>query len=146
MTEQHLDNLSCVSKNSCCSNQEKLITAAHKNKVLQVLDDFLQNNSIACYKLTTLEQVIIHQCRLTDFASVEDYLDFLEDSEEEKANFCNRLIFPSTKFFNEPLAWKSLATNIIPQLLMKIPLEKEVRCWVIGCSRSEETSSAIFSG
>lgn len=123
------------------SNDRKLVTTAHKSRVLQILQNYLQNDFSRYYRTDTLEFSIIHRFHLSNFSTVENYLQFLDNSEQEKDSLYNFLITEEKQFFNDCISWKSLASNVIPQLLVKVPLEKAIRCWVIGCGTGEEAYS-----
>ena len=116
----------------------KVITPAQKIRVLRILQSYRKNSCVKYYKINTLEASIIHRFRLLNFSTVEEYLQFLENSEEEKNNLYDCLVPSKKQFFYNCISWESLATNVIP-LLMEAPIEKTIRCWVIGCGTGEET-------
>ncbi|GAB4523590.1 MAG: hypothetical protein Tsb0014_01310 [Pleurocapsa sp.] len=122
-------------------NNQILITTFQYNRVLQILENYQKNNFAAYYKLPTLRQSIIHRCQVTNSSTIEDYLKLLENSIAEQDNLYNHLIPLVTEFFGDWETWESLANHVIPQLLLRIPVEREIRCWVVGCGTGEEAYS-----
>ena len=120
---------------------EEIVTAAQKHRAFQVLQNYRSNNFVKYYKINALEASIIHRFHLSNLFTVEDYLQFLENSDEEKNNLYDHLVPSRKHFFSDYISWQSLANNVIPQLLRKVPVEEVIRCWVIGCGTGEEVYS-----
>lgn len=61
-----------------------MITTGHKHRAFQILQNYRQNDSLKYYKTDTLEQSIVYRFNLSNLSTIEDYLQFLENSNEEK--------------------------------------------------------------
>jgi len=120
---------------------EIYVSDAEISQILEILNNYQQNNFVSYYKLTNVEQSIIHRCQLTNCHTAEDYLQLLTNSTVEKNQLYNHLISITTRFFRDRACWEHLATEIIPQLLMRLTPQQELRCWVVGCSTGEEAYS-----
>ena len=138
MSEHQFDNWDCHQTNF---DDDRKVTAAHKLRALQILQNYQQNSFSRYYSVNTLKQSIIHRFNLSDCSTIENYLQFLENSEAEKKSLYNSLIPSRKQFFSDGINWESLATHIIPQLSLEVPIEEVIRCWVPGCGTGEETYS-----
>ena len=117
------------------------VSDAEISSILKVLKYYQQNYIVSYDKLIDVEQSIVHRCWLTNCHTAEDYLQLLSDSTVEKDKLYNHLISTTTCFFRDRTCWEWLATEIIPQLLIRLTPKKELRCWVVGCATGEEAYS-----
>ena len=141
MSEQHFDDSSGNFLNYPLPTEKILVTPDDLNLAIQVLHKYKQNNFHSIYKLNTLRQSILHRFLLTNSDTVKNYLQLLENSAVEK-DFLYDLIIPTrSRFFLNPESWQSLANSVIPQLMAKEPLTREITCWVAGCGTGEEAYS-----
>ena len=120
---------------------KRKVTAAQSYRAFQILKNYRQNNFVKYYKINSLEKIIFHRFNLSNYSTVEKYLEFLVNSDAEKNSIYNYLIPSKKDFFSNCISWQSLVTNVIPKLLIKIPIEEVIRCWVIGCGTGEEAYS-----
>lgn len=137
MSEQQSSNLYGNLEN-LPKTQKILVTASQCDRALQILKSDRQHKFAAYYKIPTLKQSIVHRFWLTNSATVESYLQLLQDSIIERELLYDLLFTTKSQFFLNPKSWKSLAVNIIPQLMTQVSPEKELRCWVVGCGMGEE--------
>ncbi|WP_413173070.1 CheR family methyltransferase [Anabaena azotica] len=93
------------------------------------------------YKSSTLKRRIQHRCSSVNCNSIQDYIQYLQTSEEERQKLRQDLLISVTSFFRDPEAWEFLAVNVIPQLLEETEPNGQIRCWVAACATGEEAYS-----
>ena len=87
------------------------------------------------YKMNTIYRRIERRIALNKFHGMEDYLDYLLSTEEERAQLYRDLLIGVTSFFRDEEAFRHLGENVLIPLLKK---KKSVRLWSIACSTGEE--------
>ncbi len=90
------------------------------------------------YKTNTIYRRIERRIALNNFHGMEEYLDHLLSTEEERAQLYRDLLIGVTSFFRDEEAFRHLGENVIIPLLKK---KKSVRLWSIACSTGEEAYS-----
>lgn len=90
------------------------------------------------YKENTIARRIERRISVRRCATIEEYLHFLEDHDEEKEILFNDLLIGVTRFFRDSEAFKEVAEKVLPHIL--IP-GASVRIWSTGCSTGEEVYS-----
>ena len=93
------------------------------------------------YKSNTLSRRIHRRCLTTGCTTIEEYIEFLEVSAEEREILRGDLLIGVTNFFRDSLAWNFLANNVIRKLFEKAQSGDELRFWVTACSTGEEAYS-----
>jgi two-component system CheB/CheR fusion protein len=93
------------------------------------------------YKFNTLKRRIHHRCSIIGCNNINEYIQMLRDSEEERKQMRQDLLISVTSFFRDPEAWSCLATDIIPQILEPIQPGEQIRCWIAACATGEEAYS-----
>ena len=78
---------------------------------------------------------------LTHSDSLEEYVDLVVNDSEELNLLYKDLLIGVTQFFRDPEAFKLLEERILPEVLLRIPKDQEVRVWVAGCATGEEAYS-----
>ncbi len=73
--------------------------------------------------------------------SIDEYINLLDHSSEERKILCSDLLINVTHFFRDYPAWKNLEDNILPRLIEQINGEGELRFWITACSTGEEAYS-----
>lgn len=90
------------------------------------------------YKTNTIYRRIERRIALNNFHGMEEYLDYLLSTEEERTQLYRDLLIGVTSFFRDEEAFRHLGQNVIIPLLKK---KKSVRLWSIACSTGEEAYS-----
>ncbi|NEP18591.1 MAG: PAS domain S-box protein [Leptolyngbya sp. SIO4C1] len=119
-------------------------TAAMVQTQLQKIVGLLseqENTDFSAYKVNTLKRRILHRCALTRSRTVEDYLQILSSSAEERKLLRQSLLIGATRFFRDKQPWKILETEVLPQLIEQISDGQQLRIWVSACATGEEAYS-----
>ncbi len=90
------------------------------------------------YKRTSLGRRIRRRMQEVRVESVSAYRSLLEDDVEEFTALFNTILINVTGFFRDPLAWKYLEAEIIPQIVSRLDHEEPIRLWSAGCASGEE--------
>ena len=100
----------------------------------------LQNNEIdfSQYKNETLFRRIERRRVLANIATVDEYLEYVESSENERAELREYILITVTSFFRDQKAWECLKESLIPLLVACAEEEETFRVWVSACSTGEE--------
>ena len=93
------------------------------------------------YKPSTLSRRIERRRVISGCSSVEDYIELLEETEEERAALRKDLLINVTGFFRDPDAWAFIEKEIVPRLIAETKVDAELRIWVTACSTGEEPYS-----
>ena len=93
------------------------------------------------YKPSTLGRRIERRRVISGCGSVEDYIELLDGSEEERAALRKDLLINVTAFFRDPDAWAFMEKEIVPRLIAETKVDDELRIWVTACSTGEEPYS-----
>ncbi len=109
----------------------------------RILDVLAEREEIdfSHYKVSTLSRRIHHRCALTRKSSLEDYIGFLEDSEEEQKLLRQDLLIGATCFFRDRSAWEFLETKVLPKIIAELQPQQQLRVWVSACATGEEAYS-----
>ncbi len=92
------------------------------------------------YKPSTVNRRIERRMTVTQVASLEEYIDYVQSHPAEIGALYKELLIGVTSFFRDAEAFEYLAQNCLPPLLQGIS-GREVRFWVAGCSSGEEAYS-----
>ncbi|MDB2685783.1 ATP-binding protein [Mariniblastus sp.] len=93
------------------------------------------------YKPSTVMRRIERRLLLNHAGNLEEYVDLVVNDSEELNLLYKDLLIGVTQFFRDPEAFKLLEEKILPEMLLRIPKEQEVRVWVAGCATGEEAYS-----
>ena len=93
------------------------------------------------YKPSTVMRRIERRLLLNHSDNLEAYVDLVVNDSEELNLLYKDLLIGVTQFFRDPEAFKILEERVLPEMLLRIPKEKEVRVWVAGCATGEEAYS-----
>ncbi|MCH1983009.1 ATP-binding protein [Ruminococcus sp. OA3] len=106
----------------------------------QVIDAVTRYSDIdfTAYKPNTIFRRIERRIAINKFAGIEEYIDHLLSSEEEKRLLCSDLLIGVTSFFRDEAAFRSLGEQVLSVLLRA---KRSVRIWSIACSTGEEAYS-----
>ena len=93
------------------------------------------------YKISTISRRIHHRCALTHCDNLTEYIDLLEDSEEEQKLLRRDLLIGVTQFFRDRPAWDYLESQVLPNLIETIKPQEQLRIWISACATGEEAYS-----
>ncbi|TNM63605.1 CheR family methyltransferase [Aliirhizobium smilacinae] len=100
-------------------------------------------NDFSSYKHGTLQRRIEKRLTILGISAdqPEQYLNVLNNSEEERRYLANDLLINVTEFFRDITVFDFLRSRIIPDLMRGRLSDDTVRIWVAGCSTGEEAYS-----
>lgn len=107
-------------------------------KILLILRDFF-GTDFSYYKENTIIRRIERRISINRFNNMEEYLNFLIDSDKEKEILSRELLIGVTHFFRDKDAFESLENNVLEKLISSN--KKQLRIWSAGCSTGEEVYS-----
>ncbi len=116
---------------------------AVSDDVLASILDLLRRNGehdFRRHKPNMLKRRIERRMGLTEVGHIDDYLQTLEQSGEERARLCGDFLISVTDFFRETATFESLASEI-HTLLRDRDVDDTIRAWVPGCATGEEAYS-----
>ena len=111
---------------------------------LQAVLDILANREeidFSHYKISTLSRRIHHRCALTNKSDLKEYINLLENSEEEQKLLRQDLLIGVTQFFRDRPAWEYLESQVLPNLIAQLEPQEQLRIWVSACATGEEAYS-----
>ncbi|MDB6174302.1 MAG: putative chemotaxis CheB/CheR fusion protein [Chthoniobacteraceae bacterium] len=95
----------------------------------------------AGYKQSTVLRRIERRIGIALLRKPEDYLEYLQQSEEEVSALIRDLLINVTRFFRDSETFEVLRTEILPAILEEAASSKTLRIWVPGCATGEEAYS-----
>lgn len=107
------------------------------SKVLSVLNNYCHMD-FTKYKENTLIRRLERRISINQFDSLEEYYEFLSQSNQEKETLFKELLIGVTGFFRDSDAFDFLSKNVIPYLK---PVDNQIRIWSVACSTGEEVYS-----
>ena len=114
-----------------------------KNAELKQITDILlkynQVNLSSC-KNCDLSICINYRCSTTA-KKIDEYIEYLQESDEEKQALSQYVLIAVPSFFKDKGAWKFLEYKILPDLIEKSQPDEELKFWVSGCATGEEAYS-----
>ncbi|MEM8719863.1 MAG: chemotaxis protein CheB [Cyanobacteria bacterium P01_G01_bin.39] len=93
------------------------------------------------YKTSTLSRRIHRRYLISGCNSIQEFIQLLETSPEERAILRHDLLISVTHFFRDRAPWHFLETKVIPELIAKAEPHEELRFWVTACATGEEAYS-----
>lgn len=112
-------------------------------KILAILRD-RNNVDFSGYKHNTLIRRIERRLTLLDINSLENYVLYLNKSNEERQQLVKEFLISVTSFFRDNEVFEILQSQIIPDLLASSAdsgKREPIRVWVPGCATGEEAYS-----
>ncbi len=93
------------------------------------------------YKPSTVMRRIERRLLLNHSDNLEAYVDRVVNDSEELNLLYKDLLIGVTQFFRDMEPFQLLEERILPELLLKLPVEHEIRIWTAGCATGEEAYS-----
>ena len=122
-------------------NQEEDIGT--ETEMLQLCRFYRQRENLdfSLYKPGTISRRIERRMRMSEVASLAEYLAQIENDDTEADLLYRDLLVEVTHFFRDAEAFQRLRKTIIPELIQRSDPETEIRVWVCGCATGEEAYS-----
>ncbi len=92
------------------------------------------------YKLSTVTRRLERRMGVAQVTRFEDYLEYLQRSEQEVAALVRDLLISVTRFFRDAEVFEALREQVLPELC-KRARGQAIRVWVPGCATGEEAYS-----
>lgn len=109
-------------------------------QILRVLRDSY-GIDFTYYKPSTVVRRIERRLMLNHSDNLDAYVKTVSTDPEELNLLYKDLLIGVTRFFRDPEAFQLLEEKIIPDLLLKVTSQHEVRVWSAGCATGEEAYS-----
>ena len=119
----------------------------HKNtfeeKVNDILDILSRESTIRfkSYKRNTINRRIEKRMSLVHKTDINDYIDYLNNSQNERQILVSDFLIGVTSFFRDNDAFEELIENVIPEICESKHNQDTIRIWIPGCSTGEEVYS-----
>lgn len=125
-------------KSSITADTLKKDIEAQLQEILHLVDTD-QRNCFHVYKPGTLSRRILRRMMLRHIVRVDEYIDILKKSSDERKEVIQDFLIGVTQFFRNPEMFRMVETTILPALLEQD--KDEFRIWCAGCSTGEEVYS-----
>lgn len=93
------------------------------------------------YKQNTILRRTRRRADYKNFSSLSAYLDYLKVTPEEVQALAQDFLISVTSFFRDKEGYDYLQQTIIPDILVNLSADKEMKIWVAGCATGEEAYS-----
>jgi two-component system CheB/CheR fusion protein len=97
------------------------------------------------YKTETVTRRTERRLSLSRVTDINEYARRLETDPHELNLLYRDLLIGVTEFFRDEEAFSSLETQVLPDLILRVPPDEEFRVWVAGCATGEETYSLAIT-
>ncbi|MGB3226271.1 MAG: chemotaxis protein CheB [Desulforhopalus sp.] len=121
--------------------QEKDESLNHALQKIFMLIRSVTGHDFSQYKQNTISRRIERRIYVHQLANIEQYIDYLKQSEREVFILFKELLIGVTSFFRDPETFRLLKEKYLFDLLKKKPDGSRFRIWVPGCSSGEEVYS-----
>ncbi|WP_306296629.1 CheR family methyltransferase, partial [Candidatus Entotheonella palauensis] len=91
----------------------------------------------AGYKQATMSRRILRRVGLAGLEQVDDYVQTLRASAQERHALVRDLLVRVTQFFRDADAFALLEHEVIPEVVRSASGRQTIRVWVPGCSTGE---------
>src|SRR3984893_18037272 len=98
-------------------------------------------HDFALYKEGTLLRQIERRMAMASIKDLGLYLDTIRQEPHEIDRLAKDMLINVTEFFRDEKTFEAVAETIIPELILRQPLDVPIRIWDAGCSTGEETYS-----
>jgi two-component system CheB/CheR fusion protein len=93
------------------------------------------------YKLPTILRRTKRRASLGNYTTLGNYLDFLRVTPQEIEALTKEFLISVTSFFRDKEAFDVIQKKVLPDILEKLVIGKELKVWVAGCATGEEAYS-----
>ncbi len=96
------------------------------------------------YKRKTVINRVLRRKALLELGTLDEYLNLVSNSSEERQLLRNDLLICVTEFFRDSAAWDILRALVSSNLLDTLAEGETLRVWVPGCATGEEAYSVAI--
>lgn len=96
------------------------------------------NTDFSSYRPSTMSRRISRRIAARGYRDIEEYIDLLQQSSEERDRLRSELLIGVTAFFRDIEAWDCLASEVLLKLIREKTPGDRIRVWVTACSTGEE--------
>ncbi|QDT02046.1 Autoinducer 2 sensor kinase/phosphatase LuxQ [Rubripirellula lacrimiformis] len=130
-----------VEGDSTESLQEQKIETIEETGLERVFQLLKQQHGIdfSHYKIGTVGRRIQRRIELLKLNGVEQYVEYINQSNAEVNDLYEDLLIGVTRFFRDPDAFATLEHQVIPDLVARA--DDTIRIWVCGCATGQEAYS-----
>lgn len=122
--------------------QEERLTRALQKVMVRIRN--VTGHDFSLYKKNTIYRRIERRMYVHQLQSIDEYVNFLNDSEREVRILFKELLIGVTSFFRDADAFTLLREKHLLQLMQSKPDGYHFRIWVPGCSSGEEVYSVAI--
>lgn len=97
------------------------------------------------YKKNTLFRRIERRKAIHQIHNLKNYVHYCQENKSEVEMLFKELLIGVTSFFRDPILWKELIENVLPNLISSQPNGTMLRAWVTACSTGEEAYSLAIA-
>lgn len=108
--------------------------------IIQILNQY-EKLDFSYYKPSTLSRRIYRRCSLSGHNLLDEYVEYLTTSSEERSLLRDDLMIGVTRFFRDSAAWDYLDKEVLPELISPLENGQQLRVWVTACATGEEAYS-----
>lgn len=101
----------------------------------------LHSTDFSLYKQGYVLRCLNRRIRICQIQTLDGYLSYLKENQEEIECLYNSLLIGVTRFFRDFNAFELMKNEVIPEIIGKKTDNAVVRVWVAGCSTGEEAYS-----
>jgi len=110
-------------------------------RIISILERY-ENIDFTQYKPTTIKRRINRRCMIAGYPKLEDYIQHLESSSDERGHLRNDMLITVTHFLRDPSAWQYIKTTALPRIVEGARVgNRSIRIWVTACATGEEAYS-----
>ncbi len=127
---------------------QTMMTGLELGKDIEAMDRILKiiknhtGYDFFSYKKPTLLRRTAKRMNITKCETIEDYIDHLYQTTEEKFTLVEEFLIGVTKFFRDTEAYHILEEQVIPDIVdAKKARKQAIKIWVVACSTGEEAYS-----
>ncbi|HCF28340.1 MAG TPA: chemotaxis protein CheR [Cyanobacteria bacterium UBA11049] len=117
------------------------MSIAEPNPEFENLLTYLKRNrgfDFTGYKRSSLVRRVQKRMQSLNIASFSEYMDYLAVNPNEFVSLFNTILINVTSFFRDRCTWEYIASEIIPQIVVRKGLNDQIRVWSAGCASGQE--------
>ncbi len=130
------------------SKSDKDKTQDFTTEKIQRICELLRNatgHDFSGYKENTIKRRIVRRMDLHKLENIDQYIQHLEQNNQELDVLLNELLIGVTNFFRDPPAWDVIKMEVLPQLSQKKNDGDLLRVWVVGTATGQEAYSMALT-
>ncbi|MCA9264379.1 MAG: hypothetical protein KDA60_11045, partial [Planctomycetales bacterium] len=125
---------------SCEASSSAGVFAPSTDEMLESLQN-AYGIDFRLYKPAMVTRRIARRIQLNNLSDTDSYSKRIQTDAHEMDRLYRDLLIGVTEFFRDTDAFKLLEEKVIPDILLRVPADQELRFWVAGCATGEEAYS-----